>query len=96
MALNQNFTAPLERDLESRQRLWQFTGIFPQTVQSVVDAAMAKSEPAHFVHVLVIDALWDAIAVHGRRWRRPWAGRRVPLRRYAQACVHIDQLDYAE
>lgn len=55
MASSLNLTAPLKQDAESQQRLQHLAAVFPEQIQPVIDAALAKSEIVHFARILVID-----------------------------------------
>src|SRR4051794_29940424 len=54
MALALNLTAPLKQDPASQQALTHFVATFGETVQPLLDAALAKSNLVHFARVVVI------------------------------------------
>ena len=55
MAIALNLTAPLKQDPETQQHLAELAASFADTVQPVIDAALARSEIVHYARVVVID-----------------------------------------
>src|SRR4051795_1948507 len=55
MAIALNLTAPLKQDEDTQNRLRRLADAFAHEVQPALDAALARSEIAHFARVLVID-----------------------------------------
>jgi hypothetical protein len=55
MAIALNLTAPLKQDPESQQHLAELAASFADTVQPVIDEALARSEIVHYARVVVID-----------------------------------------
>src|SRR3712207_6239337 len=55
MATALNLTVPLKQDPEAQQQLQELGATFAQSVQPMLDAALAHSQIVHFARILVID-----------------------------------------
>jgi hypothetical protein len=55
MAAALNLTVPLKQDDQTQENLRHLVASFAESVQPVIDAALARSQIVHFARILVID-----------------------------------------